>query len=68
MLKSLTQPAAAKPFVPLKPQRQAFGSAQGFHGNAGYTNTGGMFTPKPRPELNKVQTVGNPLLRMMGNQ
>jgi len=48
--------------------KKQFTGGPGNLAGAGYTNTGGMFTPKPRPELNRVQTVGNPFLRMMQGQ
>ncbi|OQA13142.1 MAG: hypothetical protein BWY62_01429 [Firmicutes bacterium ADurb.Bin356] len=43
--------------------KRVFTGGPGSFAGAGYTNPAGRFTPKAAPELNQVQSVGNPLLR-----
>lgn len=43
--------------------KRVFTGGPGSFAGAGYTNPAGRFAPKAAPELNSVQSVGNPLLR-----
>lgn len=43
--------------------KRVFTGGPGSFAGAGYTNPAGRFAPKAAPELNQVQSVGNPLLR-----
>jgi len=54
--------AAIKANIPEAGKRVFTGGPGSFAG-AGYTNPAGRFAPKAAPELNQVQSVGNPLLR-----
>lgn len=68
MAKNMSRAEAAKAAIKANiPEagKRVFTGGPGSMASAGFTNAAGRFGPKIAPELNKVQEVGNPLLRKL---